>query len=90
MPITLDSQGENKSSPLLDAVFGTADTAIDIWQKWTNGKTQATQTKAAIPSTTVPPVATSSAVDKKTVIIAASVVGGLVLVAIVVFRGRGK
>lgn len=44
-------EGSNAAGGVLDELLGTAGSAVDVWQKWQNGKVAALQAKAAIPST---------------------------------------
>lgn len=73
---------DTNASPLLDSLFDTANSAVDVWAKWQDKKTETVIAKAAIPTTAANPAAGAGfAVDQKTLFIAAGVVavGALVI-----------
>lgn len=78
----IPDSGQAAVSGLLDKVLGTANSAVDLWGKWSGAKADAVATKAAVPTTAVqqtPPVsvATGSAISQKQLMI-----GGAVLLAL--------
>lgn len=77
--MSLQVQGQNASGSYLDRVLGTANSGLDLWQRWQGVKLENLQTRAEIPSTVVQPSVTGATLSQKTIL---GIVGGVIAAAV--------
>lgn len=83
-------EASNAAGGILDSLFGTANSAVDVWNKWQAGKTANVAAKAAIPSSTVVanPATGASGLNSQSLLIIGGGALALLLTAFLVFRKK--
>lgn len=86
MSAVLQNQSEGSGSSLLDSLYDTANSAVDLWGKWQDQKTDNLIRKTEIPSQVIQDArAPGSGLDQKTVLMIA---GGVVAVGLLLYLAR--
>jgi hypothetical protein len=82
-------KGGNAAGNLLDGLFGTANSAVDVWQKWQAGKVETLKAKADIPTTAANTNVTQPSgfsLSPQNLLIIGGVLVGLVIAGFVALR----
>jgi len=86
MAVTLTPDSSNPVG-LLDSVFGTANSALDVWDRWTSKKVENVTKKAEINSPVIEnaPGAPAPAISRNTLLL---IIGGILAAQLFIRSGK--